>query len=71
MPNQQKPSPTDLRKTIIDLGYEISGDLDHGECFYDKGMLDQFLQNLDILKTTAIAYYNANKEEGGDYHGSL
>jgi hypothetical protein len=31
-----------LRQQIIDLGDEITGDIDHAECFYEWDMLHEF-----------------------------
>ncbi|MGD6876935.1 hypothetical protein [Bacillus infantis] len=53
----------ELRKQITNLGYEIAGDIDHGECFYEKEMLDDFIANLDKLKNAAREYYISNKAE--------
>ena len=52
----------ELRKKIITLGYEITGDIDHGECFYEREMLIDFCSNLDKLKNLAHEYYISNKE---------
>lgn len=55
-----------LRQQIIDLGYEIAGDIDHAECFYDWDMLHDFRSNLDKLKNLAMEYYISNKAEMED-----
>lgn len=56
-----------LKREIENLGNEIVSDIDHGECFYDKGMLDDFIKTLDKLKELSVAYYNSNRdEEDGD-----
>jgi hypothetical protein len=52
-----------LRQQIIDLGYEISGDIDHAECFYEKDMLEEFCSNLDKMKNLAREYFVSNKAE--------
>jgi hypothetical protein len=52
-----------LRQQIIDLGYEITGDIDHAECFYDKEMLDEFCSNLDKMKNLAREYFISNRKE--------
>ncbi|MEH6848584.1 hypothetical protein [Bacillus pseudomycoides] len=53
----------ELRRKIIDLGYSISGDIDHGECFYDEEMLNDFCKSLDRMKELASEYYSSNKKE--------
>ncbi|EEL69452.1 hypothetical protein [Bacillus mycoides] len=53
----------ELRGEIIDLGYSISGDIDHAECFYDEDMLKDFCESLDRMKKLAVDYYNSNKED--------
>ncbi|MGG3547258.1 hypothetical protein ACT7CS_22190 [Bacillus pacificus] len=53
----------ELRRKIMDLCYSISGDIDHGECFYDKDMLNVFCKDLDRMKELALEYYNSNKED--------
>lgn len=53
----------ELRGKIIDLGYSISGDIDHGECFYDVDMLNDFCKSLDRMKELASDYYISNKKE--------
>jgi len=55
-----------LRQQIIELGYEISGDIDHAECFYDLKMLNGFLSKLDEMKKFSIEYYRSNIENEGD-----
>jgi len=52
-----------LRQQIIDLGYEISGDIDHAECFYDLDMLNDFCSNLEKMKELALDYYKSNRKE--------
>ncbi|WP_319618421.1 hypothetical protein [Bacillus cereus group sp. BfR-BA-01700] len=53
----------ELRGKIIDLGCEISGDIDHGECFYDEDMLKDFCKSLDRMKELASDYYDSNRKE--------
>jgi hypothetical protein len=53
----------ELRKRIINLGYEIAGDIDHGECFYDFNMLRDFHVNLDKMKHLSLEYYSSNRDE--------
>lgn len=52
-----------LRAQVINLGYEISGGIDHAECFYDKEMLEEFCDNLDKLKNVAREYFISNELE--------
>lgn len=59
-----------LKGELQDLYYAISADIEHGECFYDKDMFDDFIKNLDKMKETAYwCFYENQKEddEGGDY----
>jgi hypothetical protein len=53
----------EFRQQIIELGYEIAGDIDHAECFYDEDMLKDFISNLDKLKSLAREYFISNKSE--------
>lgn len=52
-----------LRQQVRELISEINGDVHHGECFYEKNMLDDFIANLDKMKNLAIEYYNENQEK--------
>ncbi|MCM3735581.1 hypothetical protein M3215_07050 [Bacillus cytotoxicus] len=52
----------ELRQKIIELGYEISGDIDHGECFYELEMLNDFCESLDRMKELALEYWESNKK---------
>ena len=52
-----------LSGQVKELGYEIANDIDHGECFYDEGMLRSFLANLDKLKDVAVKLYETNHDE--------
>ena len=53
----------ELRRKIHELGIEIMSDIEHGECFYEWDMLQDFRSNLDKLKNVAKEYYISNKEE--------
>lgn len=55
-----------LRNLVNDLGDEIVGDLHHGECFYEKEMLEEFISNLDKLKNLAREYFISNRKEMED-----
>lgn len=55
--------PKSLSQQIDDLGYEIAGDIDHGECFYEEDMLNDFIENLDKMKKLAKKFYQQNKAE--------
>ena len=52
-----------LREQIQELWEDIEGEVHHGECFYDKGMLGGFLGKLDKMKDISVAYYNENQED--------
>lgn len=52
-----------LRKQINDLACQISNDVDHGECFYDYEMFNDFIESLDEMKKLALRYYSENKAE--------
>jgi hypothetical protein len=52
-----------LRGEVHDLADVIAGDVHHGECFYEKDMLDDFIKNLDKMKDLAQKYYDSNKKE--------
>ena len=52
-----------LKKRIEDLLYEIDGDVHHGECFYDKEMLDSLLDNLNTMKSLAVLLYKENQKD--------
>lgn len=52
-----------LRSQIQSLGYQIIGDIDHGECFHEKDMLDEFIANLDKMKELALAEHEELKKE--------
>ena len=53
----------ELRNQIRDLVSEIDGDVDHGECFYELDMLNDFCKSLDRMKELALEYYHSNKKE--------
>ena len=53
----------ELRSEITELGYAINGDIDHGECFYELDMLNDFCKSLYRMKELALEYYNSNKKE--------
>lgn len=53
----------ELRSKVNFLGYEISGSIDHGECFYDSESLKKFCDNLDEMKKLAKEYYESNRKE--------
>jgi hypothetical protein len=52
-----------LRSEIRELAYSIDGDVEHGECFYDKEMLADFCKSLDRMKELALEYYISNKDD--------
>lgn len=52
-----------LWKQVQDLTFEIAGEVDHGECFYDEDMLYQFVHKLDKLKSLSFDYYKENYDE--------
>jgi hypothetical protein len=52
-----------LWKQVQDLTFEIAGEVDHGECFYDLNMLKQFHVKLEILKHLSLEYYKENQDE--------
>lgn len=52
-----------LREDVDNLWVSIDGDIEHGECFYDKDMLNDFLKDLDKLKKIAIEYFEENQKE--------
>ena len=52
-----------LRGEVQDLTDVIAGDVNHGECFYEKDMFDDFINNLDKMKDLAQKYYESNKKE--------
>lgn len=54
---------SELRSKIIDLGWKISGEIEHAECFYDLEMLNDFCSDLDKMKELALEYYNSNRKE--------
>lgn len=53
----------EYRRVIEDLACQLSGDVDHGECFYEKDMLDEFLSNLETMRNLALKLYVQNREE--------
>lgn len=52
-----------LRQQVKEMLSEINSDVHHGECFYEKDMLDDFVEKLDKMKILAIDYYNENQED--------
>lgn len=52
-----------LNKRIEDLLCEINGDVQHGECFHDRKMLDSLLDNLSIAKGLAVLLYKENQKD--------
>lgn len=52
----------ELRGEIQDLGDEIHNDIHHGECFYDKQMLQEFVSTLNTLEVKALQYWASNQE---------
>lgn len=55
------PMP-DLRQQVNTLISEINGDIQHGECFYEKNMLDSLIEKLDKIKYLATKHYVKNQE---------
>jgi hypothetical protein len=53
----------EYRRELEDLVCQLSGDVDHGECFYEKDMLDEFLSNLETVRNLALKLYVQNREE--------
>lgn len=53
---------SDLRSDIHDLGDEIHNDIHHGECFYDKKMLEEFVSTLNTLEVKTLQYWASNQE---------
>lgn len=53
-----------LSSQIDDLAYEIAGDQNHGEPFYDENDLFEFIGKLEKLKRLAFAYYEETKANG-------
>jgi hypothetical protein len=51
-----------LYKQIEDLGYEIVGDIDHGECFCEKDMFYEFIGKLEQLKHLSFQNFKENQE---------
>lgn len=47
---------SNLRQRINDIAIEVEGDVQYGECFYDKGMLDTFIGNLEEENTEDEEY---------------
>lgn len=52
-----------LRWEVEDLACDISCSIDHGECFYDAEMFNEFIADLERLKNLAVAYYRENRDE--------
>lgn len=54
-----------MKDKLKELYYEVSADIEHGECFYDEEMFEIFLANLDQLKEVAqrLFYENQDDEE--------
>lgn len=52
----------DLRKAVHALSEEIAMDIHHGECFYDKKMFQEFIDNLEKMKEVARSYFDSNQE---------
>lgn len=61
--SEQAQENMNLRGQVHDLADEIAGDVHHGECFYEKDMLDDFIKNLDKMKELATKYYESNRKE--------
>lgn len=51
-----------MRK-VNDLAMEIGATIDHGECFYDDEMFDDFVRMLDKLKELSRKYKIECSEE--------
>jgi response regulator RpfG family c-di-GMP phosphodiesterase len=49
------------KRKLMDAYYEISSEIDHGECFYDPKMFQYFLKNLDELKELAQKLFDENQ----------
>lgn len=56
----------EIEQQIKDLYYSISASIEHGECFYDSDMLNDFITSLDKMKELAQQYYVENKQEDED-----
>lgn len=54
------------REEFNDLFDLVSSSVHHGECFYRKEYLDEFVECLDNLKRLSLEYYQENKDEDED-----
>lgn len=48
---------------VIELLEELSGYIDHGECFYDKGMFNDLLVEIDLFIDACRDLFESNKED--------
>lgn len=55
-----------IRREVEDLACQISCSVDHGECFYDVEMLEEFIADLERMKNLAVTYYREIKDERED-----
>jgi hypothetical protein len=52
-----------IKEQLIYTYEDISMSINHGECFYEKKELDDFINSLELLKILAIQYFQENTEE--------
>jgi hypothetical protein len=52
-----------IKEQLIYTYEDISISINHGECFYKKKELDDFINTLELLKVLAIQYFQENTEE--------
>jgi hypothetical protein len=52
-----------LRSEVYQLRDEISGDIEHGECFYDLESLNELCEKLDKMKELSLKLYDENRAE--------
>lgn len=53
----------DIRSRINKLSLEINSELEHGECFYNKEMMDKFFSKLNEMKQLSIDHLNLYNEK--------
>lgn len=51
-----------LNKQIEDLANEITGEIEHGECFYEKNMFYEFIGKLEQLKHLSFQNFKEKQE---------
>lgn len=51
------------KQSIVSSLNDIIHEIDHGECFYEKEILDDVLDNLNIVKRNLVTVFNEKESD--------